>query len=69
MIAAGVGFHDACIDREGFTLDQTGVHAGPHHRLEYLPEQIAVTEPAVSIDREGRVVRNLVVEIEAAEME
>jgi hypothetical protein len=61
MIAAGVGFHDACVDRKGFTFDQTGIHARPHHRLEYLAEQIAVAEPTVAIDREGRVIGNLVV--------
>jgi hypothetical protein len=32
-----------------------------------LPEQVAVAEPAVAIDRESRVVGNLVVKIEAAE--
>ena len=67
MITACVRLHDAGIDREGFTLDQTGIHAGPHHRLEDLTEQVAVTEPTVAIDRKGRMVRNLVVKIEAAE--
>ena len=67
MITAGVRFHDAGIDREGFTLDQTGVHARPHHRLEYLAEQVAVAEPAVTIDRERRVIGHLVVEVEPAE--
>ena len=36
MIAAGVRFDDAGIDRKGFTFDQTRVHARPHYRLEYL---------------------------------
>ena len=67
MITAGVRLHDAGIDREGFTLDQPGIHAGPHHRLEDLTEQIAVAEPAVTIDRESRVVGNLVLKVEAAE--
>src|SRR5271170_496034 len=67
MITTGVRLHDAGIDREGFTLDQIGIHAGPHHRLEDLTEQVAVAEPAVAIDRKGRMVRNLVVKIEAAE--
>ena len=67
MITAGVRFHDAGIDREGFTLDQTGVHARPHHRLEYLAEQVAIAEPAVTIDRERRVIGHIVVEVEPAE--
>src|ERR1700676_1526538 len=67
MITAGVRFHAAGIDREGFTLDQTGVHARPHHRLEYLAEQVAIAEPAVTIDRERRVIGHIVVEVEPAE--
>src|SRR5262249_9439852 len=35
--------------------------------LEYFPEDIAVAEATVAIDRECRVVRNSVVEIEPAE--
>src|SRR4029077_13583515 len=54
-------------DREPLALDQTGIHAHPHHRLEQLSKGIAVAEPAVTIDREGRVIRHFVVEIEAAE--
>jgi hypothetical protein len=45
-------------------LDQTRIHARPHHRLEYLAEQIAVANRPW---REGRVVGDLVVKIEAAE--
>ena len=67
MKTAGVRFHDAGIDRKGFTLDQTPIHAGPHHRLEDLTEQVTIAEPTVTIDRESRVVGNLVVKVEAAE--
>jgi hypothetical protein len=63
MIAAGVRFHDAGIDRKGFTFDQARIHACPHHRLEYLAEQIAIAEPAAAIDRESRVIGNLVVKV------
>src|SRR6202158_6183134 len=67
MITAGVRFPDAGIDREGYTLDQTSVHARPHHRLEDLTEQVAIAEPAVTIDRERRVIGHIVVEVEPAE--
>src|SRR5271169_1494341 len=67
MITAGVRFHDTGIDRKSFTLDQTGVHARSHHRLEYLAEQVAIAEPAVTIDRKRRVIGRLVVEVEPAE--
>ena len=67
MIATGISFHDARIDREPFALDKPGIHARPDHRLEQLSKDVAVTEAAMAIDRERRVVRHLVVEIEAAE--
>ena len=49
MITAGIRFHDAGIDGEGFTFDQTRVHARSHHCLEYLAKEITVAEPAVAI--------------------
>ena len=67
MITAGVGFDDARIDREARALDETGVHARPNHRLEDLPEDVALPESAMTIDRERRMIGNLVVEIEATE--
>ena len=67
MISAGIRLHHAGIDREAFALDQTRIHAGPHHRLEYMAEHVAVAEAAVTIDRKRRMVGHLVVEIEPAE--
>jgi hypothetical protein len=46
-----------------FTLDQTRVHARPHHSR----EKVAVMKPAMAFDRERRMVGNLVLQIEAAE--
>jgi hypothetical protein len=65
-VAAGIGLHHAGIDGEPLALDQAGIHARTHHSLEYLAEDVAVTEPTVPIDRECRMIRHLVVEIEAA---
>lgn len=56
VITAGVGFDDAGIDGKAFTLNKIRVHTRPHHRLEYLPEYVAVTEPTVTIDRERRMI-------------
>src|SRR6185369_14704419 len=67
MIAASIGLDHAGINGEAFTLDQASIHAGPHHSLEQLPEDVAAAEPTVAIDRERRVVRHPVVKIEPAE--
>src|SRR5476651_33664 len=67
VIAAGVGLDDAGINSEAFALNKTRVHASPHHRLEYLPEYVAIAEPPVTIDRERRVVRHLVIKTKTAE--
>src|SRR5471032_2027859 len=67
VIAAGIGLDDAGINSEAFALNKTRVHASPHHRLENLPEYVAVAEPPVTIDRERRVVRHLVIKTKTAE--
>jgi hypothetical protein len=52
VIPAGIRFHDAGIYREALALDETRVHARPHHRLEHLPKDVARAEATVAIDRE-----------------
>ena len=59
--------HDACINGEALALDQTSVYAGPHHCLKRMAQDVAIAESTVAIDRERRMVRHLVVEIEPAE--
>jgi len=68
VIATGVGFNHACVDRKSFTLNETRIHARSYYRLEELPEEVAVAETSMPIDRECRVVGHFVFEIEAAEM-
>jgi hypothetical protein len=48
-------------------LDEPRYHARSDHRLKELTEDVAVTEAAVPIDRERRVMGELVVESEATE--
>jgi hypothetical protein len=54
--------HQAGIDRKGSPVDQPFGHAAPDHGLEQLSQQTAVTEAAMPILGEGRVVRHLAVE-------
>ena len=67
MIAAGIRFHDAGIDREAFALHQACSHARPDNRLEQLPEDVAIAEPSVAIDGKCRMVWNFVIEVKPAE--
>ena len=67
MVATGIGLDHARIDREALTLDEAGGHAGDDDALEDVTQDIAVAEAAEPIEREGRMVRDAVFEIEPAE--
>jgi hypothetical protein len=49
----GVRLDQAGIDRKGFTANQTFPNATLQNRLEHAPQQIALTEAAMPILREG----------------
>ncbi|MNZ91156.1 hypothetical protein D3C78_1101300 [compost metagenome] len=66
-LPAGIRLDDAGVDGETFTLDQAGRHAAPQHLIEQPAEQIAVTETAVAILREGRVIGYFVFQTQPAE--
>src|SRR5580704_393347 len=64
MVAAGVGLHHAGVDSKTFALDQPGSHAGHHDPLEYVAKDVALSEPMQPVLRKGRVVGDLVIEVE-----
>ena len=58
LVAAGVGLDHAGIDGKAFAADQPDLHARRHHALEHQPKRGALTEAAVAVDRERRMVRH-----------
>ncbi len=67
MLAVHIGAHEAAINREPFTADQTLGDATRHGRLEQLAQQITVTEAPVPVLGEGRVVGHIAFQPQAAE--
>ena len=53
-----IGPDQARIDGKAFAADQPFRHAARHRHLEQLAKQIAVTEAAMPVLREGRVIGN-----------
>ena len=67
VIAASIGLHHTGIDGEAFALDQAGRHAGDNDAFKDVTKHIALPEPMEPVLREGRMMRDLVIEVEAAE--
>src|SRR3546814_18683208 len=63
----GVGGDDAGVDGKTLGLDQACSHAAPDHFLEDPAEDAAFTKPPVAILRKGRVIRDRILQAEAAE--
>jgi hypothetical protein len=56
-------------DREGFAPDDPFLHAAPHHGLEQLAQEIALAKTSVAVLGKRRMIGNVTVEPQAAEME
>lgn len=67
MLAVHISAHEATIDGEAFTADQSFGDTARHGRLEQLLQYIAVAEAPMPVLREGRVVGHITFQPEAAE--
>jgi hypothetical protein len=63
---AGVGLDQTGIDGEAFAADKTFLDAALQNGLEKPAQQVAVTEAAVPVLREGRMIGHRAVETQSA---
>jgi hypothetical protein len=66
-LLVGVRRNQAGIHRKTFSPDQSGCNTGLNDTLEDLAEDVTVTKPFIAGTRERRVIRNLVLNAQAAE--
>ena len=64
-----IGDNQAGVDCKGLASHDPFLHAARHHSLKQLAKEIALAKTTVAVLREGRMVRNLAVEPQPAEME
>src|SRR5262245_14526760 len=63
----GAAANQAGINRKTFAADKPCCDARRHHALEYAPKNITLAKPLVARTRERRVIRDLVLQAQAAE--
>ncbi len=66
-LLVGVRHDQAGIDREALAADEACRDARLHHPFEHAPEDVAIAEALVASARECRVIRDLVLDAQAAE--
>ena len=55
-LAVGIGLDQAGVDRKAFAGDEPFCDATAHHRLEHLPQNVALAEAAMTVLGEGRMI-------------
>src|SRR3989304_3400147 len=67
VIAAGVGLVHTGVGGKSLALHEAHRHRSPNHAFEDVAQDIAIPEATQAVERERRVMRDLVVEVELAE--
>jgi hypothetical protein len=67
MIAVGIRFDHARVDRKTFTLDEAIHHAPCDNPLEDMAQDVAFAKAIEAVDRKRGMMRHLIVEIELTE--
>ena len=66
-LLVGVGLDQAGIHGKAFTARQAFRHATLNRTFKQMPQNIALAEAAVAVDRKARMIRRLAIEPQAAE--
>src|SRR6202040_4150261 len=65
--AIGIGLNHTGVDSKAFAIDQSFPHTPLNHTLKHLPKRFALTEAAMPVLRERRMVRHRILEAQATE--
>src|ERR1039457_1453051 len=63
----GIGSNHTGVDGKAFAANQSFLHTPLDHALEHMPKRFALTEAAMPVLRERRMVRHSILEAQATE--
>ena len=68
MIAAGIGFQHTGVNCKSLALHKTYRHRSQHPPLKNVAQYIAFADAAQPVGRKGRVMWDLIIQVQYAEM-